>query len=64
MLAGNTSLSVLDLSRNHLGKSSAVSIAEGLKSNRGLRTLKLGWNTLGRYVRGFRCRLGFIRVHT
>lgn len=54
MLAGNISLAVLDLSRNHLGQSSALSIAGGLKSNRGLRTLKLGWNALGRYaVRDF-----------
>ncbi len=48
MLAANVSLSVLDLSRNHLGRSAALSIADGLKSNRGLRTLKLGWNALGR----------------
>lgn len=48
MLGQNASLSVLDLSRNRLGESAAFGIADGLKENRVLRTLKLGWNALGR----------------
>lgn len=50
MLGENASLLVLDLSRNHLKKSAALSIADGLESNRSLTTLKLGWNNLGRWA--------------
>lgn len=53
MMGENASLSVLDLSRNHLGKSAAMSIASGLRRNRGLRTLKLGWNKFGRCEQKF-----------
>lgn len=53
MLGENTSLLVLDLSRNHLGKSAASRIAVGLERNRNLTTLKLGWNNLERWVGDF-----------
>lgn len=51
MLSANVALAVLDLSHNRLGESAAFAIADGLRDNKGLRALKLGWNELGRLLR-------------
>ena len=46
-LKENTSLRLLDLSRNRLGARTAEAFAASLRRNCTLRVLKLGWNVLG-----------------